>query len=387
MFADLDGGKNGMAIYTSSGNSWYYSKYTTVTESGSRITITPKQHRITLYGNAPDASHGGQSTVTLTPYYGDFFSLYDYTFQRPGYTQVAWTKDSPSGSAPLPLDYEIWVEDSDASYYAYWVPAEPGDVILNALNGKLPGGSFYQKSSGPVTLPQVDFEDDFQNLIGWCTLAEPEFGDDPEHVLPGQWYEAGDTIPAFPDRVTQLYARGSVYFGYYVYHPGAGSVANGGTVLVQTIYASSLLDSSYLIPPAGYTFAGWSTQENASEPEYQPGEYPGVNTPPDGIVHLYAVWKPESHTYTPAPGLTVTSFPSDKIIRVTVTDTWAGSWDYTAVCALYEGDKMIDCALSPAGNGTLELHYQGDTPPLCKVFALGKDWQPLRACTSYTLAK
>lgn len=250
-FADLDGGKNGMAIYTSSGNSWYYSKYTTVTESGSRITITPKQHRITLYGNAPDASHGGQSTVTLTPYYGDFFSLYDYTFQRPGYTQVAWTKDSPSGSAPLPLDYEIWVEDSDASYYAYWVPAEPGDVILNALNGKLPGGSFYQKSSGPVTLPQVDFEDDFQNLIGWCTLAEPEFGDDPEHVLPGQWYEAGDTIPAFPDRVTQLYARGSVYFGYYVYHPGAGSVANGGTVLVQTIYASSLLDSSYLIPPSG----------------------------------------------------------------------------------------------------------------------------------------
>lgn len=387
VFADLDGGKNGQAIYTSSGNTWYLSPDATWSKSGSRITITPKQYRITLYGNAPDASHDGQSTVTLTPYYGDFFSLYDYTFQRPGYTQVAWTKDSPSGSAPLPLDYEILAGDGDTSYYAYWVPAEPGDVILNALDGRLPDGSFYQKSSSPVTLPQVDFEDEFQNLLGWCTLAKPESGDDPDHVLPGQWYEVGDTIPASPDRVTQLYARGTAYFGYYVYHPGAGSVANGGTVLVQTIYASSLLDSSYLTPPAGYTFAGWSTQENATEPEYQPGEYPGVVTPPDGIVHLYAVWKSESYTYTPAPGLTVTSIPSTKTIQVAVSDTWAGRADYTAVCALYEGDKMVDCALSSAGSGTLELHYQGDTPPLCKVFALGKDWKPLRVCTSYTPAK
>ena len=47
---------------------------------------------------------------------------------------------------------------------------------------------------------------------------------------------------------------------------------------------------------------------------------------------------------------------------------------------------MIDCAISSAEGKSLELQYQGDTPPLCKVFALDKDWQPLRACTSYTLS-
>ena len=116
-----------------------------------------------------------------------------------------------------------------------------------------------------------------------------------------------------------------------------------------------------------------------------PGETVQLTT--GDVLHLYAVWKPESYTYTPAPGLTVTSIPSTKTIQVTVTDTWAGQADYTAVCALYEGDKMIDCAISSAEGKSLELQYQGDTPPLCKVFALGKDWQPLRACTSYTPAK
>ena len=48
---------------------------------------------------------------------------------------------------------------------------------------------------------------------------------------------------------------------------------------------------------------------------------------------------------------------------------------------------MMDCAVTDDGNTVMELRYSGDTPPLCKVFAVNRDWQPIRACTAYTPTK
>lgn len=384
-------GSVGYAIYNPDGEYWYYSKHTTAKGTDTRVTITPNSYRLRLYGNAGNSATlpSGATWTSLTAYYPTGYDLTDYIFQRPGYVQLAWTGTDYSSSDPLPLN-AYFTPATNCSLYAYWTKADPGDIILNALSGRLTGGSFYLKTSGiPVTLPnQVTYEDE-SSLLGWSTSLETDT--DSAQFFPGQWYEGGDVVSPAENAATILYAREPGTGQYILYHPTQGTVTAGGTVLVQGSVASypDLLvyapDGSRFTPPENYVFAGWSTSEGSTAVDIAPGETVQLTT--GDVLHLYAVWKPESYTYTPAPGLTVTSIPSTKTIQVTVTDTWAGQADYTAVCALYEGDKMIDCAISSAEGKSLELQYQGDTPPLCKVFALGKDWQPLRACTSYTPAK
>lgn len=385
------GGSIGYAIYNPDGLKWYISPHTTVGGTIVSRTITPKQYKLSLYGGSRDATlPNGATWTSLKAYYPTGYDLADYIFQRPGYVQLAWTGTDYPVSDPLPLN-AYFTPATNCSLYAYWTPAADGDVLLNALNGRLEDGSFYQQTSGgPVVLPdQVHYENEASSLLGWCSQVTPEAGTN--YLLSGQWYEGGDTVQADPNQITQLYAQENASGTYAVYHPGAGTLTGGGTILVQGSSASDTdlnvytPDGSRLTAPEGYTFAGWSTHENASQPEYEPGDE--LYLPHSNVLHLYAVWKPAEYTYTPAPGLTITSIPLTKTIRVTVTDTWTGNTDYTAICALYEGDKMVDCALSSAGSGTLELHYRGNTPPLCKVFALGEDWQPLRACASYTPAK
>lgn len=384
------GAPSGFSIYCPNFKDYCHSEHTTILSNITNTTITVNQYVLTLYGGSQNATlPDGTSWTSLTAYYPTGYDLTDYIFQRPGYVQLAWTGTDYSSSDPLPLN-AYFTPATNCSLYTYWTKADPGDIILNALSGRLTGGSFYQKTSGtPVTLPnQVTYEDE-SSLLGWSTSLETDT--DSAQFFPGQWYEGGDVVSPAENAATVLYAREPGTGQYILYYPTQGTVTAGGTVLVQGSVASypDLLvyapDGSRFTPPENYVFAGWSTSEGGTAVDIAPGETVQLTT--GDVLHLYAVWKPESYTYTPAPGLTVTSIPSTTTIQVTVTDTWAGQADYTAVCALYEGDKMIDCAISSAEGKSLELQYQGDTPPLCKVFALDKDWQPLRACTSYTPAK
>lgn len=385
-------GSVGYAIFNPEERTWYVSPHTTVGGTSLMRTITINQYRLNLYSNAGSSATlpNGATWTSLQEYYPASYDLMDYIFQRPGYVQLAWTGSGYSASDPLPLN-TVFTPATNCSLYAYWTAANPGDIILNALDGRLSDGSFYQRITGPsAALPaQVSYEDEASSLLGWCSL--PTSVGTENYLLSGQWYEGGDVMPSDPDQVTQLYAQENYYGSYAIYHPGAGAPVNGGNILVQgtrgnpssptDLYAYTL-NSAQLTAPEGYTLAGWATAENSSQIAYQPGEE--IHVPQNSVQHLYAVWQPTEYTYTPAPGLTVISVPLTKTIRVEISDSWAGSTAYTALCALYEGDKIVDCALSSTGSGTLELQYPGDTPPLCKVFALNENRQPLRACTSYT---
>lgn len=382
----------GSAVYTpNEGTYWYYNKHTTVSGPGTSITITPNRYRLRLYGGSSDAAlPGGATWTSLEAYYPTGYDLSDYLFQRPGYAQLAWTGSGYSTSDPLPLN-AYFTPATNCSLNAYWTAANPGDIILNALDGQLANGSFYQKTTGAsATLPaQVSYGDGESSLLGWCSLPTPEA--DADYLLSGQWYEGGATISSDPDQATVLYAQENASGTYAIYHPTAGTLKNGGTILVQGSTASDTdlwvhtPDGSQLAAPEGYTFAGWSTQENAAQAQYTPGSE--IHLSQNAVLHLYAVWTPTEYSYTPASGLTITSIPASRTIRVTVTGTWAGNSSYTAICALYDGDKMTDCAVTENGSTVMELQYSGDTPPLCKVFAVNQDWQPIRACTAYTPAK
>lgn len=384
----------GYAIYSLNGEYWYYHQHTTVNDTGTCVTITPNRYQLRLYGGSSDATlPNGATWTSLTDYYPAGYDLMNYTFQRPGYVQLAWTGSGYTASDPLPLN-SYFVPATNCSLYAYWTPAEPGDIILNALDGQLSNGSFYQKITDPsATLPtQVSYDDEESSLLAWCSLATPIWHEN--YMYPGQWYEGGDTVPSDPDQVTLLYAQENYYGSYAIYHPGAGAPVNGGNILVQGAHGSPSSptdlyaytpNSIQLIAPEGYTFAGWSTAENSNQIAYQPGA--AIYVPQNTIKHLYAVWEPTEYTDTPVNGLTITSIPATNTIRVTVSDDWACSNSYTAICALYDGDKMTDCAVTENGNTVMELHYNGDTPPLCKVFAVNKDLQPIRACTSYRPAQ
>lgn len=382
-------GPAGNAIYNPDGEPWNYSEHTTVSSTDTSVTITQNCYTLQLYGGSQDAVlPGGASWTSLQAYYPTIYDLTNYSFQRPGHVQLAWTGSGYSASDPLPLN-SLFIPVANCALYAYWTKADPGDIILNALHGKLADGSFYQRTAGAsATLPsQVSYEDEESSLLGWCSLPTPIWHEN--YIYPGQWYEGGDVIPSDPGQVTQLYAQENSHGAYVIYHPGAGSLEAGGNVLVQGSHGSVSSSTDLyaytpngiqLIAPEGYTLAGWSTDETSSEVAYLPGAE--TYLPADSVRHLYAVWQPTEYTCT-VSGLTITSIPLTKTIRVEIPEAWVESTDYTAVCALYKGDRLVDCAISPSGTGVLELQYQGDTPPLCKVFALGEDRQPLCAPAVY----
>ena len=380
--------RRGSAVYTPTDDTyWYYSKHTTVSGTSMSITITPNRYTLWLYGGGQDAilPGGSASSTSLTDYYPTSYNLTDYIFQRSGHIQLAWTGSGYSDSDPLPLN-AYFTPVTNCSLHAYWTEAKAGDIILNALDGRLADGSFYQKFSGAqAALPsQVSYKNEVSGLLGWCTLPAPTA--DSDRLFSGQWFAAGDTAPSDPDRVTVLYAQETYGGPYAIYHPTAGALNSGGTILVQNVVSTVsdlyvyALDGSQMAGPDGYTFAGWSTQADAGQAEYAPGDK--IPLPENTLVHLYAVWEPTEYSVTPESGLTITTIPASKTVRVTLSD-WAGSGDYTAVCALYEGDKMVDCAIAD-DSGVMELRYRSDTPPLCKVFAVNQDWQPIRSCASCT---
>ena len=227
----------------------------------------------------------------------------------------------------------------------------------------------------------MNYADGESSLLGWCSLPTPE--GDADYLLSGQWYEGGDTVSSHPNQTTLLYAQKNTSGTYAVYHPTAGTLNNGGTILVQGSAASDTdlqvrtPNGSQLTAPEGSTFARWATQENAGQAQSAPVSE--IHLSQNAVLHLYAVWTPTEYIYTPANGLTITSIPVTNTLRVAVSDAWAGSSSYTAICALYDGEKMMDCAVTDDGNTVMELRYSGETPPLCKVFALNRHWQHLRA--------
>lgn len=375
------------AIQNADRKTWYVSQHTTSSGSiySSSVSIRVKQYTLLLRGNG--GYRGGASSTSLTGYYPSTYCLADYQFQQNNYTQVGWSARA-TGSDLQPLNLLI-TPTTPTSLYARWVSTGSGDILLNGLSGKLDNGMYYQKSSNvPVMLPdRLTYRNGSEAVLGWCTEvnATPSDRDD---VYSGQWYSGGDIIAPDSSAPVVLYAHPREGGQYAVYHPTQGTVANGGTIIVQgTVSTQSDLtvytpDGSALTAPTGCEFAGWSATEGGQTVDFDAGA--SLPLSPGTVRHLYAVWEPAGYAFQPEDGITVVSRPDIKTVRVTATSAWHEAHGAAAViCALYDDrGKMTACARTDCASGedtVTKLTYPGGIPPVCKVFALDAGGRPVFA--------
>ena len=376
-------GSYGYAIVYSETPNLSFSQHTTATGSAYVCYVRVKRYTLTLYGNGGyRGSDHSTSPTSLTGYYPSTYDLPEYQFQKDGCTQVGWSTVVSNGD--LQSLNLLFTPTTPTSLYAIWEPTAAGDILLNVLEGTLSGGQRYQKYSGTqVTLPeQVTYGDTEESLLGWCTVLDATPGN--LEVYQGQWYSGGDTVPPDSSGPVVLYAHPQSGGQYAVYHPTQGTVAEGGTIIVQgtaatqtslTVYTP---DDSAVTAPKGCVFAGWSDSANGSTADYAAGT--ALTLSPGTVRHLYAVWVREEYDYQPETGITITSIPRKDKVRLTVTSDWCAEKNASRLaCAVYRDGKMIACAALECQTGqdtVLELNYTGDIPPVCKVFALDAEGRP-----------
>ena len=383
-------GLNGYAIQNSNGLSWYYNgQHTTISGSSYAVYIKINQYTLNLLGNG-GTYYNGATYTSLKAYYPTSYYLAGYCFQRKGYTQVGWSTTALAGNL-MQLN-TFYLPTTNGSLYSYWEATEENDILLNGLSGNLSNGTFYKKySNTPVILPsQLTYDNN--SLLAWCTTVTAS----PLNlkIYAGQWYAGGDTIIPDSKTVTLLYAQAQGGGQYAIYHPTQGTINNGGTIIVQgTTSTDSDLQvytpgGTYFSAPEGYELAGWSKTPNSTTVDYAPGStlplYRGTT------IHLYALWKPIEYDYVPETGLTITLIPATKTVRITMTANWCSLYSQKfGLCGLYEDGKMLNCSMAALQSGQtqeLEMQYTGETPPVCKVFALDTSYKPICHCTTCNLS-
>lgn len=368
----------------------YCSPHTTFQRTATnQYTVQVRLYELLLHGSG-GVDPEGNCVTTLQYHYSTCFDLQKYVFRRDGYVQTGWTETSQSG-AWIALN-AAYCPATDTDLYAYWVRAGEGDILLNGLGETFSDSSHWQKYSGsPVALPDT--------LSGtavpaWGSEANPTC--DERNFLSGIWYAGNDTVQPNPDSATVLYARTADEI-YTVYHPTLGSVAAGGTILLQstTTTSSDLItytpDASVLLAPNGYEFVGWSDWTDG-EVVYAPGAL--ITRSGRETVHLYAVWESTSVQYVPEPGVTVLYTPGSDRVQVVLSDAWcAANAVEQGLLALYDqtdaGNRMKACSTQPRQAGqdlVLEISFADTPSPYFSIFSLTGDFTPAAACISFDLS-
>lgn len=338
-------------------------------------TFTPKQYTLILRDDDGVITVGSTMT-TLKAYYPTSYQLGLYLFKFPGYVQVAW-EDGPYTVYPLDTDF---LPQSNYFLSTMWLKVNPGDIVLNGLSGTFEDGTFYQKhSTDSVTLPDsLTYTDPNTHLMAWCTevVSTP---DKLTQIYGGRWYECGESVSATSD--TSVY-YGRAYNGgaYAIYDPTEGSVAAGGSIIVQgtdvtwsdlVVYAPG---ENEVVAPEGRILLGWSTEEDSDEVTYAPGD--PILLPKKTITRLYACWL----TVVEADdGLTLSRLPGADTIQVNASADWCeGSEAETVVCAIYDvNGKMLTCHMVDTIGSTLQFDvpYHEDAHS-CVIFGLNENYAP-----------
>ncbi|MBQ1435822.1 MAG: hypothetical protein IIZ19_08005 [Clostridia bacterium] len=364
---------------------YYLHPHTTLSGESDALSIEINRYELMLKGGG--GLLNGATFTTLYDYYPTWYDLSEYVFSLDGSTQVLWT--SASGDL-IALD-ALYRPASDTWLAAEWVEVSGGDTVLNGLGGMFEDGSLWQKYTPPATadpiLPsKLTYDDVDEVLAGWGTVLSPE--PDDNGVLSGIWYECGTRLKTPEDTYTVLYAENARDGFYIVYHPSSGVPSAGGNVTVQYAYKASSTDldlytidgGSYLKGPNGRAFLGWSTRAMGSA-DIKPGDTVHVSL---GVpINLYAVWDGAEYGYT-SDECTAWVDPEKKTVTVEIDETTyksLGEPSSVIVSSYERGSRFKGCAVgAPQKGGTTELtvSYDGEVPPMIRVFSLDSSFRPKR---------
>ena len=261
---------------------WYYPGDTLIMPDDDLVLIAQwsddDTYKVRYHGNG---NTGGTEPVDGNDYLDEAkITVKDQnTLAKPGWRFVGWSK-SPGGPVEyLPGD-KITIDGNNVDLYAQWESEDAYTVTYNPNGGRGnppidsnvygPGDSATVKGKGDIGRIGHTF-------IGWNTNRNGT----------GDWYDVNDRL-TMPDADVILYAQWDTRILFRVIYDANGG---SGAPIDGTFYEPDSDVNIIFNPPptrSGYTFLGWSTNENATVPEYRrSGTISFVIT---DDTTLYAVW-------------------------------------------------------------------------------------------------
>ena len=203
--------------------------------------------------------------------------------QRDGYQFIGWNTDRNASSALD--DYAI---TGDVTLYAVW-KANSYTVTFdkNVGDGETTTQGFTYGTA--QNLSENDFERAGYTFAGWATdpkATEIEFADRASVI----------NLTATDGGNVTLYAvwRANTYTVHFNANGGTGSMSD-----MTFTYGTAQNLSANAFARTGYTFAGWATEEGATEDKYANGaSVSNLTEVNGGTVTLYAVWTANTYTVT-----------------------------------------------------------------------------------------
>ena len=262
-------------------NNVRYSEFAAYTETTyrSRIVVnySNRTYTLTVYtGSAGNTTGGGtyawgtSRTITCTPISGYRFVRWEFTgLSVSSSTSSTYTFTMPTNNVTANPIYE------KITYtISYNGNAQGGGTVTNIPSSqtKTYGTSLTLSSTKPTHSTVKG--------TSWQVICDANGGNVSDKTITA----ARRTTYTFARWNTNSSGTGTNYY------PGGTYTSNAAATL-YAIWVSELTVDSIILPTSagtrkGYEFLGWSTNSDASSPQY----YPGANYTPSGNITLYAVW-------------------------------------------------------------------------------------------------
>ncbi len=251
-------------------------------------------YRVSFSGNGGSGAPSAQFKIPGTP-----LTLSSTMPNRSGYAFVGWSTSASATTAQYQPG-SAFKNNAHTTFFAVWQKGAYR-VSFDANGGTNAPGPQFKIPGTPLTLTSAKPTRANYTFAGWST----------DKNATAATYVSGAQFKN--NATTTLYA---------VWTPNRYTVtfdANGGSSAPspQTkVYGTPLTLSTQQPTRTGYTFAGWSTNKNATAATYQSGAQYKNN----GVVTLYAVWTPNRYTVTfNANGGSGAPSPQTKVHGVVLT--------------------------------------------------------------------
>ena len=263
------------------------------TYSGGSVSYQPGEY-YTLYGNSTLYAvwqssggttqyylnfnlQGGSGTFnTLYGVYGERLFIPSSSPTKNGYTFQGWSTSSTGSPQYQPGDY--YTIYSNTILYAIWGESTQYCTITFNANGGTGAPSNQQKIIGETTyIPYTKPTKTGYTFLGWSTSRYATSAD----------YQLGQAYTPYGDMTFYAVWEQNVVKTWTITYN-----ANGGTNAPspQTANVGQSITITYSKPTRnGYTFLGWSTWNESTEPEAM--FTPGYSYSSDYDMTLYAVWE------------------------------------------------------------------------------------------------
>lgn len=233
-----------------------------------------------------------------------------------GYVFMGWSTEPPmptqvqysyngsyNGSSNITFGY------NNISLNAVW----GGNLTYNANGGigSVPiDNNTYVIGTNTTVQPQGNLTRSNNYFHGWSTSANASNG---TTYLPGNPIQINNTTTLYAVWDTNPWSviyNGNMGNDTYTYGASPIDPQHYSTNGTATVLNNTGNGSSYPLTCAGYNFSGWSTTNNSTTAQYQPGSNITLG---NNNTTLYAVWKRNQITYKGNGNTSFTGFPPNDI--------------------------------------------------------------------------